>query len=91
MKKVIFISGGSDGLGYEIAKTLSLNHIVIISAPDATKLEKAAKELGCEFEICDVSKSDAIEAAVKAVVARHKKIDCLINNAGIWIEGKYRR
>lgn len=32
MKKVILISGGSSGLGYEMAKILSAGNIVVISS-----------------------------------------------------------
>ena len=55
MGKVILISGGSDGLGYAIAKQLSSSNKVVICSPTKEKLEKAAEELSCEFEVCDVS------------------------------------
>ena len=40
MKKVILISGGSDGLGKAIAKKMCKNHIVVIIATNEEKLKK---------------------------------------------------
>jgi hypothetical protein len=88
MKKVIVISGGSDGLGYETAKLLSPKHAVIILSNDRKKLEKAAEELSCDFEVCDVSKPEEVQKAVDDVVRKNGRLDCLVNNAGIWIEGE---
>lgn len=88
MGKVILISGGSDGLGYAIAKQLSSNNKVIICSPTKEKLEKASKELDCEYEVCDVSDAPAVKETIDSVIKRHGKIDCLINNAGLWIQGE---
>lgn len=87
MQKVILISGGSEGLGYEIAKILAPKNTVVILAKNPEKLEIAAKELTCDFDACDVADYNQCETAVRNIIAKHQKIDCLINNAGIWIEG----
>jgi len=88
MKPVVVISGGSEGLGYEIAKALTPSHAVVILAPNETKLAKVAEELGCAFEVCDVSDAAAVEGAVARVVEKFTRVDALVNNAGLWIEGK---
>ena len=88
MKEVILISGGSEGLGYEIAKLLAPKCTVVITAANGEKLAKAAKSLKCDYETFDVSDHLGVKRAVSNVIKKHKKIDCLINNAGIWIEGK---
>jgi len=87
MDKVIVISGGSDGFGKEIAKRLTSNNKVIILSPNKEKLESAAKEIGCDFEVCDVTNCTSVESAIESVNKKYSKIDCLINNAGVWIEG----
>lgn len=87
-KKVILIAGGSDGIGKAIAKQLASSHRVIILAPSKEKLEKAAKELRCNFAVCDVSKWQSVELTVKELITKYKRIDCLINSAGVWIEGE---
>ncbi len=88
MQKVIIITGGSEGLGYQIAKTLVFDYKVIILAREETKLKQSASELKCDFEVCDVSDGDAIEKSVQSIIKKHSRIDCLINNAGVWVEGE---
>jgi short-subunit dehydrogenase len=88
MKKVIVISGGSEGLGKEIAKKLSKTCKVVIISSNKEKLSKTARELGCDFFVCDVTEEEQIESVVANIKKKYKKIDCLINNAAIWIEGK---
>lgn len=86
-KMVIVISGGTSGLGREIAKKLSPQYDVIILARSRNELKKVAAELGCDFSVCDVSDIKNVRGAVKSIIKKYKKIDCLIDNAGIWIEG----
>ena len=86
MKKVIVITGGSDGLGKSIAKELSDNDVIIL-ARDYDKLEKAAEELDCDFMTCDVTNPDNIEKTIKSILDKYGKIDVLINNAGVWLAG----
>lgn len=81
--KTIVITGGSDGLGKAIAARLAPNYTVIILSPSEDKLKTAAKELGCEYTVCDVRDY----AQAEKVVAEIGSIDCLVNNAGLWIQG----
>ena len=90
MEKVAIITGASRGIGREIAKTLARKGIKIIA--NYNKSEKESKELkeelqkeGYEIEIfkADVSKKEQCEELVKYTLKKHKKIDILINNAGI--------
>lgn len=87
MKKVIIISGGSDGLGKHIASTLAPRHHVLIVSPKREKLEATARDIGCEHEMCDVRDSARTAEIVEQTYRKHGRIDCLINNAGIWLEG----
>lgn len=81
--KTILISGGSDGLGKSIAARLSAHHKVIILSPHEEKLRKVASEIGCEYKVCDVRDHTQVEKVVSALPG----VDCLVNNAGLWIEG----
>lgn len=87
-KKAILITGGSEGLGYEIAKVLAPNNSVIIISENESKLKSAAKEIQCEYYLCDVREPRQIEEVVTKVIEKYSKIDCLINNAGILIKGE---
>lgn len=88
MKKVILITGGSEGLGYEIAKILAPKNTVIINSPDEQKLKKAARTLKCGYEAFDVSEHLEIQKAADNIIRKYGGLDCLVNNAGIWLEGK---
>ena len=85
--KTILISGGSDGLGKALAQKLSPKYTVIILANDAEKTQQTAKEIGCDFAIADVSDYKQVEKAVSEIIKKHKNIDYLVNNSGLWIEG----
>ena len=86
MKKIIVITGGSDGLGKSIAKELNDNSVIILSR-DYDKLEKTAEELDCDFMTCDVTDPGSIEKVIKNIIDKYGKIDVLINNAGVWLAG----
>lgn len=87
MKKVIVISGGSDGLGKEVAKYLASQNDVVILSDDEERLIACANEIGCDHQVCDVSNTESINSAIEKIKGKYQKIDCLINNAGLWIEG----
>lgn len=88
MKKVILISGGSDGLGKAIATKMSKKHTVVIIATNEKKLKMVADEIKCDYHVCDVSDYDSLDKTVSKILDKHKRIDCLINNAGLMVEGK---
>ncbi len=88
MKKVIIISGGSDGVGRALAQKLKDKFQVIILSKNLEKTKKVAEEIGVDFVVADVSNYEAVEKAVAQIISKYNKIDILINNAGLWIEGK---
>lgn len=90
MEKVIIVTGASRGIGREIAKTLAKKDYKVIanynkSENDAIKLKEELDAQGIEIDIfkADVSKREECKKLVKFVLEKHKKIDILINNAGI--------
>lgn len=86
-QKVICITGGANGLGREIAASLSIKNKVIILDinPAVTKL--VALSLECDYQICDVSDFGSLEDSIGKIIDKYDKIDCFINNAGIYIDG----
>ena len=86
--KVALITGGSRGLGLQIAKGLAeMGAKIAISARKAVELEEAKGELsplGVDVltVVNDLSKEGQPAALVDAVVAHFGKIDILVNNAG---------
>jgi len=87
MKKIIVISGGSSGLGKGAAELLTKEHAVVLLSQDVSGLERAAKEIGCESEACNVTNAAQVDAAISAIIGRHGRIDVLLNNAGVFTEG----
>ena len=80
----ILITGGSAGIGLEIArKFVALGNKVIITGRDETRLSKAAAELGNVIAIpFDVSKNSNVEALANLVKNEYPDLNVLINNAG---------
>ncbi len=89
-RKVAFITGGSRGIGKEVATKFAENgyNIVINYVSDKTDVEALRKEWeakGVEALIlkADVTKAEEVENVVKTAVDTFGKIDVLVNNAGI--------
>jgi short-subunit dehydrogenase len=87
--KIALISGGSRGLGLQIARELcSRGAKVSLLARDADELARAKKDLA-RFKSdvltiqCDLLESAQIQAAVQQTLQHFRRIDILINNAGI--------
>ena len=86
--KCAIITGGTSGIGYEIAKAyLKAGAKVVITGRYEKKTEIACKELSkfgeCQHCVFDVTKVDTIPEFIKQVIAKIGRIDILVNNAGI--------
>ena len=94
-----FITGSARGIGAAIALRLAkdgfdiaLNDISEKSFENNDIMEQIkAQGVKCEKFIADVSKSDQVEAMVKAVKELFGSIDVLVNNAGITRDGLLAR
>lgn len=82
-KKIVVITGASSGLGKEIAKLyIQKNYQLIISGRNKNGLKEFRKE-NVDIIIGDLTNKKTIKKIVDLVINKHKKIDILINNAGI--------
>jgi NAD(P)-dependent dehydrogenase (short-subunit alcohol dehydrogenase family) len=87
--KVAVVTGGSRGLGLEMATALGeAGASVVITARRDQWLAPAeeglrAKGVRAHALTCDVSNPEQVNAAVRATVDRFGRLDILINNAGI--------
>lgn len=81
----ILITGGSSGIGFEMAKQLiALGNTVIVIGRDITKLELTKRELpAVHIYQGDVSDQQSILELYSKVTADFPKLNVLINNAGI--------
>ena len=80
----VLITGGSAGIGFEIAKQLSAknNHVIIIGR-NPERLQKAAAQLQNVTAInADVSNAADVDNLVAKLSADFPQLDVVINNAG---------
>lgn len=86
--RVALITGGSRGLGLQIAEALGeMGARLVITARKQAELEEAAAHLraqGVEVLplVCDLADATAITPMVERVLAELGQIDILVNNAG---------
>ncbi len=85
IERTILITGGTGGIGRELAtQLLARGNTVIITGRDQAKLDATRQALaGVHAFQSDVSDPAAIVALHSAVLARFPRLDVLINNAGI--------
>ena len=82
--KVALITGGAQGLGKEMAKSMLAEsaHVIIADINEA-KLVEAAKELSCSHLILDVTNEEQWQSVIKQITDDTASLNILVNNAGI--------
>ena len=84
--KIIFLTGGSDGIGYECAKAYASEGAkVVVVANNATRVNEVAAELG-EGHLgitADISVASDVKHAIEKTLQVYEKLDAIHNNAGI--------
>ena len=85
-KKIAIITGGGSGLGLATAaKMVERGIFTIIIGRNKEQLQTVQQQLGplCAYYAQDLSDLDALPALVEKIIAKHGRIDVLVNNAGI--------
>lgn len=88
--KTIIITGGARGIGkaivYELAKS---NYNIILnynsSQKEAEQIKEELTKQGCKVDIykADITKKEEVQKMIEYTIEKYKKVDVLINNAGI--------
>jgi 3-oxoacyl-[acyl-carrier protein] reductase len=83
-KKIVFITGSSSGIGFELAKKfLNLEFEVIINSNNIKNLKKASKLLNnCKYFFGDLTNANSLKKIFKQIKKKYKKVDFLICNYG---------
>ena len=84
-QKVILLTGGADGIGWECAKAYSkAGAIVCIADKNPITAHKLAELNNPNlFCLCDVSKEAEVQAAIEMVIKKYDRLDAIHNNAAI--------
>ncbi|MFO7857228.1 MAG: SDR family NAD(P)-dependent oxidoreductase [Paracoccaceae bacterium] len=82
--RVAAVTGGAQGIGRAVAERFVASGAkVVIWDRDAGLAEATAGEIGAEALAVDMTDLASVEAAERETVARHGRLDVLVNNAGI--------
>ncbi|KAF9039602.1 NAD(P)-binding protein [Hymenopellis radicata] len=88
-KRVILVTSGNQGIGYEIVKSLAEGgHRVYLAARNVEAGKEAQAKLASDgldvhFVQMDVTSPESVSAAKSAVEAAEGHLDSLVNNAGV--------
>ncbi|EOD43139.1 putative short-chain dehydrogenase protein [Neofusicoccum parvum UCRNP2] len=92
-RQVIIVTGGYAGIGYELCKILyRKNGTIYMAGRSKDKYEEAVGKLRVEvpsskgsltFLQLDLARLDTIKASAEAFLEKEKRLDVLVNNAGV--------
>jgi 3-oxoacyl-[acyl-carrier protein] reductase len=92
--RVVLVTGAGRGIGRTLAETFAREGAAVVAldvgSDDLARLESDLSALGATVvpAVTDVRDVAAVEAVVDGAVQRFGRVDVLVNNAGINVEGR---
>ena len=83
--KVAVVTGGGNGIGAAIATRMAGEGaaVAVVDIDEFGGKRVAAELPDASFHRCDITDEDAVAALFADVLARHGRLDVLVNNAGV--------
>ncbi len=91
--KVAIVTGGNSGIGEAIAETFAREgaKVVVASlgASQKDNIAKTLKKMGTDYMMVptDISNEDDVKNCFNKVIKKYKRVDIIINNAGVLEKG----
>ncbi|MGA2411895.1 MAG: SDR family oxidoreductase [Candidatus Binataceae bacterium] len=92
-KLIALVTGANKGIGFEVARRLGQEGLIVLVAARNPALGQAAtatlkaENLDARYLELDVVRPATIEAAAAFIAAEFQRLDVLVNNAGINVTG----
>lgn len=84
--RVAIVTGGASGIGAAVASAfVDAGATVVLADVQDDRGRRVARELGprCHYVRADVSQEAQVQQLIEGTHARHGRLDCLVNNAGV--------
>ena len=90
--KIAIITGGASGIGFEVAKKIYDKGGKVVIVGRSQKVHSAIKKFKNRSKIlaisCDLTDEESVKNLVKTTLVKFKKIDILVNSAGVTGPGR---